>query len=152
LCTALEGAALDLYGFAVICHGGAAWTAEPDVLESLLLGLENHWFTEGDNGELSHQEFREELFRTLWEKCKGTRPSARVGTQVPLGHEEMIFFQLPLLTRAVLYLRTKKRMSYPTMAHILSIGEGVVREEVERGREYLLGHRLPRLDGMEEEF
>jgi len=149
---ALEAAAIDLYGFALTCHGGAAITAEPQILEVLLLGLENFWFTEGDSGTLTHQEFREDFFRTVWEKSAGHRTQARIGSELPLGHEEMAFYQLPQLARAALYLRTKKKFTYPAVAMVLGVPELKVQDEVEKAREYLLGRRVKSLEWSEEDF
>jgi hypothetical protein len=154
---ALENAAVDLYGFAVVCHGGANWLAEPDLLDSLLLGLENVWFIEGEDGQLSHEEFREEIFKALWHRCQERepgrpRPVVRVGTDVPMGHEEMAFYHLPQLPRAALYLRTKKRFSYSSIALVLSCPEVVVRSEVEKAREFLLGRRVKAVDWSEDNF
>lgn len=150
--TALENAATDLYGFSLVCHGGGGQFAEPAVLDTLLLGLENQWFTESDSGSLSHDEFREDFFRSLWERCRGAKGKVMVGTDVPLGHDEMAFYQLPQLARAALYLRVRKRFSYLAVALTLGIGEGVVREEIERAREFLLGRRLKSVDWTEEDF
>jgi hypothetical protein len=150
--TALENAATDLFGFSLVCHGGGGQFAEPAVLDTLLLGLENQWFTPGGSGALSHEEFREDFFRSLWERCRGARGKVMVGTDVPLGHEEMAFYQLPQLARAALYLRVRKRFSYLAVALVLGTGEGVVREEIERAREYLLGRRLKNVDWTEEDF
>ncbi|HEY8280663.1 MAG TPA: hypothetical protein VIH99_13625 [Bdellovibrionota bacterium] len=151
---ALEDAAVDVYGFAVICHGGAAWLAEPEVLESLLLSLENFWFVEDESGRLSHQEFREEVFRAIWEKSRDKQKAqpVRIGTDVPLGHEEMAFYKLPQLTRAALYLRTKKRFAYASIALVLGSAESNVRAEVERAREFLLGRRLKPMEWSEDDF
>lgn len=149
---ALEGAALDLYGFAMVCQGGAAWAAEPELLDTLLLGLENIWFTENSKGELGHHDFREDFFRVLWEKSRGQRPSARVGTDVPLGHDEMAFYQLPQLARAALYLRTKKKLPYSTLARVLGVAEPLVEAEVEKAREFLLGRRVRSFEWGEEDF
>lgn len=149
---ALENAAIDLFGFAVVCHGGASWAAEPDMLDSLLLGLESFWFTEDDNGQLSHREFREEFFRNLWHKCKDKSSPVRVGSEVPLGHEEMAFYHLPQFARAVLYLRTRKRFSYSSIALVLGHSEGVVRNEMEKAREFLLGRRVRAVEWSEENF
>jgi len=147
---ALEEAALDLYGFAMACHGGAGWAAEPQVIETLLLGLENVWFTESDAGRLTHKEFREDFFRVLWQKSVGQRNPARIGGEVPLGHEDMAFYQLPQMARAALFLRTKKRFAYPAVAMILGVAEPQVQAEVEKAREYLLGRRVRSLDWDEE--
>lgn len=149
---ALEDAAVDIYGFAVICHGGATWSAEPDMLDALLLGLESYWFTDGDDGQLSHREFREEFFRTLWNKCKDKTPTARIGTEVPMGHEEMAFYHLPQFARAVLYLRTKKRFSFSSIALVVGRTEGVVRAEVEKAREFLLGRSVRATEWSEDNF
>lgn len=149
---ALEDAAVDVYGFAVACHGGAPWMAEPDLLDTLLLGLENFWFTDEENGRLSHREFREELFKALWERCRSKQTPVKIGTDVPMGHEEMPFYKLPQLARAALFLRTKKRMSYVSIALILGVPEGLVRTEVERAREFLLGRRVKPLEWSEEDF
>lgn len=149
---ALESAALDLYGFAMACHGGAAISAEPQVLETLLLGLENFWFTEGDSGKLTHREFREDFFRMLWEKSSGKRNNARIGSELPLGHEEMAFYQLPQLARAALYLRTKKKFSYAAVGMVLGVAEAKVQDEVEKAREFLLGRRVMSLEWSEEDF
>ena len=148
----LEQAAVDAFGFAVICQGGASWMAESVVLDSLLLALENFWFVEDDSGRLSHREYREELFKTVWEKAGSKPSSVKIGTDVPLGHEEMSFYQLPLLPRAVLFLRTKKRFSYSSIALVLGITEGMARIEAERAREFLLGRRLKPLEWTEEDF
>lgn len=153
---ALENAAVDVYGFAVACHGGIPSLAEPDVLDSLLLGLENFWFTDDSAGRLSHKEFREEIFKTVWEKCRDSlqAPSARVriGTDVPLGHDDMAFYQLPQIARAAVFLRSKKKMPYATIALVLGIQEGVARTEVEKAREFLLGRRLRPLEFTEDDF
>lgn len=149
---ALEEAALDLYGFAIVCQGGAVWAAEPEILDALLLGLENVWFNENENGRLSHKDFREDFFRVVWEKSQGKRPNARVGSEVPLGHEEMAFYQLPQLARAALFLRTKKKFQYDTLSRVLGVAEPVVEEEVEKAREFLLGRRVKSLEWSEEDF
>ncbi|MGZ3740020.1 MAG: hypothetical protein ACXVB9_11650, partial [Bdellovibrionota bacterium] len=131
---ALEDAAVDIYGFAMACHGGAAWLAEPVILDSLFLGLENFWFMDDASGRLSHKEFREEIFKTVWDKSRGNPAPAqvRIGTDVPLGHEEMAFYQLPQVARAAVYLRSKKRLPYATIGLILGITDGVARTEVEK--------------------
>jgi hypothetical protein len=159
---ALEGAAVDAYGFALACHGGAAWLAEPILLDVLLVALENVWFTDDDTGRLSHREFREEFFKSLWDRSRKTpaapgarddnAPHVRIGTDVPLGHEEMRFYRLPQLARAALFLRTKKHMSYASIALILGSTEGLVRAEVERAREFLLGRRVKMVDWSEDDF
>jgi hypothetical protein len=149
---ALEAAALDLYGLALVCQGGSPLAAEPEVLATLFLGLENSWFVEDSAGKLSHQEFREEFFRALWEKSQAIGPSVRIGTDVPLGHEEMGFYQLSRLARAAVYLRTKRQFSYASLSLILGTAEPRIREEVERAREFLLGHRVKPLDWSEEDF
>jgi len=149
---ALEAAAVDLYGFGMVCSGGAAWAAEPEVLETLLLGLENVWFTEDDKGVMSHTGFREDFFKVLWDKCNGKKNTIRIGTEVPLGHEEMPFYQLPQFARAALYLRTKKRFDYATVSMVLSAPEPLVRQEVETAREFLLGRRVRSLEWSEEDF
>ena len=151
---ALEEASVDVYGFAVACHGGATWLAEPAVLDSLLLGLENFWFVDNESGRLSHREFREEIFKTIWEKCRGNPAPARVriGTDVPLGHDDMAFYQLPQVARAAVFLRSKKRFHYSAIALVLGVTEGVARMEVEKAREFLLGRRLRPLEWSEEDF
>jgi hypothetical protein len=151
---ALEDAALDVYGFAVACQDGAPWAAEPAILDALLLGLENFWFTDDERGRPSHREFREELFKSVWERCReqGKPAAVRIGTDVPLGHDEMAFYRLPQAARAALFLRTKKRFPYATIALVLGIPEGVVRTEVEKAREFLLGRRLKPLEWSEEDF
>ncbi|RZA07032.1 MAG: hypothetical protein EOP11_08795 [Proteobacteria bacterium] len=149
---ALESASVDLYGFSLVLHGGGGQFAEPAVLDTLLLGLENHWFTENDAGSLSHEEFREDFFRSLWERCRGAKGQVMLGTEVPLGHDEMAFYQLPQVARAALYLRVRKRFSYAGVAQTLGTGEGVVREEIERAREFLLGRRLKSVEWAEEDF
>jgi hypothetical protein len=149
---ALEEAALDCYGFAVVCHGGVSWMAEPNLLDALLLGLENFWFNDDAAGRLSHHEFREELFKAVWERCRDRAQPAKIGTDVPLGHDEMPFFKLPQLARAALFLRTKKRMSYASISLILGVPEGLARSEVERSREFLLGRRVKDVEWSEETF
>lgn len=149
---ALEGAAVDLYGFAVVCCGGASWAAEPGLYDSLFLGLESFWFTEGDDGQLSHMEYREELFKAVWEKSRDKATPVKIGTDVPLGHEEMAFYQLPQLARAALYLRTRKRFAFSSIALVLGSPEGVVRAEVEKAREFLLGRRVRTPDWGGEDF
>jgi hypothetical protein len=149
---ALENAAVDVYGFATAAQGGAPWMAEPEILDVLLLGLENFWFVDDETGRLSHREFREEIFKAVWERFRDKTPSVRIGTDVPLGHEEMRFYQLPQAARAALFLRTKKRMSYPSIALILGTTEGLVRGEVERAREFLLGRRVRAVDWSEDDF
>lgn len=141
---ALEDAGLDLYGFALALHGGNALSAEPLLLDILLLGLENNWFTDWQGGRFSHREFREDFFRALWEKSSaaGRVLPARVGAEVPLGHEEMSYYQLPQLARAALFLRAKKHFSYASLALIFSRREEVLRQEVESAREFLLGRRV----------
>lgn len=152
LYSAIEGAAVDLYGFGMVCSSGVPWIAEPDILDVLMLGLEKFWFTENEEGAISHQEFREDLFKSLWEKCRGQVVKPQVGIDVPLGHDEMPFYKLPQLTRAALYLRSKKRMSYSSISLILGTPESLLREEIEKGREYLLGRRVRDLHWAEEEF
>jgi hypothetical protein len=149
---ALEDAAVDLYGFGVVCQGGSPIAADPEVLDTLLLGLENVWFNEDSKGVLSHLDFREDFFRVLWEKSYGKRPSVRIGSDVPLGHEEMAFYQLPQLTRAALYLRTKKKFTYPTISRVLGVPEPLLESEVEKAREFLLGRRVKELEWAEEDF
>jgi hypothetical protein len=149
---ALESAAIDLYGFGMVCNGASAVAAEPEILDVMLLGLENAWFTEGDSGRLTHTEFREEFFRILWERSRGRRTPVRIGTDVPLGHEEMAFYQLPQLARAALYLRSKKRFPYPSIAMILGTPESRLQEEIERAREFLLGRRVSSPEWSEEDF
>lgn len=149
---ALEDAAVDLYGFAVVCHGGAGWMAEPALLDSLLKGLESFWFPEGASGQPSHQEFREEFFKALWEKSRDKASPVKIGTDVPLGHDEMAFYQLPQMARAALYLRSKKRFAFSSIALILGSPEGVVRSEVEKAREVLLGRRVKNVDWGGEDF
>lgn len=130
--------------------------AEPVILDSLFLALENFWFLEDSNGQLSHKEFREEIFRTIWERsavgASGQAGPVRIGTDVPLGHEEMVFYQLPQLTRAALFLRTKKHFAYTSVALVLGISEGTARGEVERAREFLLGRRLKSFEWSDEDF
>ncbi|MGE3262699.1 MAG: hypothetical protein AB7K68_13035 [Bacteriovoracia bacterium] len=149
---ALENAAVDLYGFGVVCQAGVAWLAEPDLLDTLLLGLENFWFTENESGLLSHQEFREEFFRSVWEKGKGRKTEPQGGAEVPLGHEEMAFYQLSQLARAATYLRTRKGMPYSSIALILGYSEDQVKKEIEKAREYLLGRSLRDFNWSEEDF
>jgi hypothetical protein len=154
---ALEEATLDLYGFAVVCNGGASWAAEPGLYDSLFLGLENFWFIEDLNGQLTHREFREEFFRTVWEKSRESTnvlksSPLKLGTDVPLGHEEMPFYQLPQLARAALYLRVKKNFAFSSVALILGTPEPTIRTEVERAREFLLGRRVRNLDWGGEDF
>lgn len=148
LLRATEAVAIDLYGFGLVCHGGVAWMAEPEILDTIFLGLENFWFTD----DFSHKEFREEFFKALWERCKGKNIPAKVGEDVPLGHDRMEFYKLPQLERAMIYLRTKKKFSYASIALILGMDERVVRKDVERVREHLLGHRLRAPVSAEEEF
>jgi hypothetical protein len=150
--SALEEAAVDLYGFAVACHGGVSWMAEPSLLDVLLLGLENSWFVDDDSGQLSHNEFREEFFKSIWDRSQEAAGSPKIGTDVPLGHEEMKFYSLPRAARAALFLRTKKHLSYASIALILGQSEGLVRGEVERAREFLLGRRLHAMEWSEEDF
>jgi hypothetical protein len=151
---AIENAATDLYGFGVVCQSGITWVAEPDLLDTLLLGLENFWFTENDAGLLSHQEFREEFFKTIWEKGQGKKraPDTIKGADVPLGHQEMSFFHLAQFPRAAIYLRTKKQMPYSSIALILGSSESQVRAEIEKAREYLLGRNLRDFQWSEEDF
>lgn len=150
--SAMENASLDLYGFAMVLHGGLSWSAEPDLLDVLLLGLENHWFTENDKNQLSHEEFRIEFFRCLWQKCLGKTPQGKIGTDLPMGHEKMLFYKMPQVSRAAVYLRTKKKFSYSWISMILGVSETVLEEEVERGREFLLGRRVNIPAWSEEEF
>lgn len=152
LSRSLEAAAVDLYGFGVVCNGGAAWLAEPEILDTLLIGMENFWFTDEAAG-MSHMEFRQEFFRALWLKCRDKKISVKVGSEVPLGHEEMAFYELPLLVRAALYLRTKKQFTFPFIASVLGSEVAIIEEEVERAREFLLGRRIrPFHHGAEEDF
>jgi hypothetical protein len=146
----LETAAVDIYGFGVICHEGASWLAEPEILDTLLLGMENFWFTDEGAGVVSHKEFREDFFRTLWKKSQEKRISIHSGSDVPMGHEEMAFYELPLFSRAALYLRTKKQFSFPLIASILGSESGAVEEEIERAREFLLGRRIKPLAATED--
>ncbi len=149
---ALEEAAVDIYGFAVVCQGGAIAMAEPVILDTLLLGLENFWFTESRDGRLTHREFREEIFRAIWDKSRDRGVPVRIGTDVPLGHDAMHFYQLPQLARAVIYLRTKRNFSYASIAIAVGVSEGMARSEVERAREFLLGRRMKAMNWGEEEF
>ncbi|MGZ3693757.1 MAG: hypothetical protein ACXWQO_06125 [Bdellovibrionota bacterium] len=149
---AIENAATDLYGFGVICQSGITWVAEPDLLDTLLLGLENFWFTENDSGLLSHDEFREEFFKAVWEKGKGRKHAPEKGADVPIGHQEMSFYHLGQVSRAAIYLRTKKQMPYSSIALILGSNESQVRTEIEKAREYLLGRSLRDFEWSEEEF
>lgn len=151
---ALEGASSDIYGFAMVCHSGVQWMAEPAMLDTLLLGLENFWFMSTEDS-LDHREFRVEFFRTLWKKCQGkTLPAGQLkrGTDIPLGQEEMKFFTLPQSTRAILYLRTKKNFSYRDLAQVFDQSPEALEIEVEKAREFLLGHRLEWLESAEDEF
>jgi len=149
---ALERASSDIYGFAMACHGGVQWMAEPAMLDTLLLGLENFWFVSVDDS-LDHREFRIEFFRTLWKKCQGkTLPQVKHGTDIPLGQEEMKFFSLPQSTRAILYLRTKKNFNYQDLALVFDQTPEALEVEVEKAREYLLGHRLKWLEKAEGDF
>lgn len=148
----LESAGVDLYGFGVVVCNGSLWIAEPDILDTLLLALENSWFTEDKSGDLTHAEFREDIFQLLWRKSKDKKPNVKMGVEVPIGQEEMAFYQLPKLTRAALYLRVKKSFSYSSIAMILETPEGVIREEIEKGREALLGRGLKHFDFSEDEF
>ena len=148
---ALELASLDLYGFAVVCQGGGAWSADPIVLDTLLLGLENHWFSDFE-GNYSHEEYREDFFRLLWKKSKGNMPIPKIGSDVPMGHEEMRFYQLPQFSRALLYLRTKKTFSYASLSLIFEVPAPILEEEVEKSREFLLGKRIKLPDWTEEDF
>lgn len=148
---AMEGAASDLYGFALICFGGVAWVAEPEILDTLFLGLENMWFTMGDNNRISHLEFRDDFFKSIWDRAKGKSVQANP-EDVPLGHEEMNFYKLPQVSRAIIYLRSKKHFSVASVSAILGVEEGVVREEIEQAREFLLGRSVKNLEWLEGEF
>jgi hypothetical protein len=151
--TAMENASIDLYGFAMVCHNGVSFSAEPAILDVMLLGLENHWFTENEKNRLSHEEFRLEFFRSHWVKCMGMNPQGKIGTELPLGHEDMAFYKMPQISRAIIYLRTKKKFSYGWISMILGgLPEGIIEEEVERAREFLLGRRVKVPEWSEEEF
>ena len=147
---ALEAAAQDLFGFAVVCHQGANWLAEPALLDVLLLGMENFWFSERE-GNLSHKEYSEEFFRAIWHRAQGEKKSIQVGSDVPLGHDEMAFYELPQRARSALYLRSKKRFSFEFIASIMEIDRASVEEEVERAREFLLGKRIKPFEFASEE-
>lgn len=149
---AIENAAADLYGFGVVCQSGVAWVAEPDLLDTLLLGLENFWFTEGEGGLLSHMEFREDFFRAIWERGRGKKLDKPSGGDQPIGHQQMAFYRLSQFARAAIYLRTKKQMAYATIALILGASESQVRQEIEAAREHLLGRKPRLLEWSEEEF
>jgi hypothetical protein len=152
LYNAIEAAAVDLYGFSVVCSSGIPWVAEPELLDTLMLGLERFWFTENSDGDLSHQEFRVDFFKAFWEKCRGKQVQPQIGIDVQLGHDEMPFNKLPQSTRAALYLRSKKRLSYTSIALVLGLGESIVREEVALGREFLLGRQMRELQWSEDDF
>ncbi len=149
---ALEEAAVDLYGFGVVCMEGVTALAEPAILDTLLLGLENLWFRESMENKFTYKEFREDFFRALWEKCQGRKTNFRIGSDVPLGHAEMPFYRMPQLARAAIYLRTKKHFSYASVAMILGVSQAMVEEEIERCREFLLGRRVAALQWTEEDF
>lgn len=148
---AMEAAAADLYGFALVCLGGVAWVAEPEILDTLFLGLENMWFTAGDNNRISHHEFKDDFFKALWDRVKGKNVKTNP-EDIPLGQEEMFFYKLPQVSRAILYLRSQKQFSLTSISAIIGLEIGVVREEMERGREFLLGRSIRAFDLAEEEF
>lgn len=151
---ALENAGLDLYGFAMVLHAGNTATAEAALLDTLLMGLENDWFTEtvSQGAGLTHNEFREDFFKDLWHRSRGASIAPRLGTEVPLGHDEMNFYRLPQLVRAALFLRTKKQLPYASLALILGQAEEQLRKEVERAREFLLGRQVRAFTAAEEDF
>ena len=149
---AMEKAAEDLFGFGVVLNSGGMTMAEQEILDILFLGLENYWFTRDDAGGLSHKEFREEFFRVFWERNNKELANLRIGIDVPLGHEEMKFYKLPLFSRAVLFLRTKKKFDYPSISLIMSAPVAIVREELEKSREFILGRGLPPIECSEEDF
>ncbi len=147
---ALEAASTDLFSFAVICTGGMQALADSILQEIFLLALERGWFTEDFDGNLSHDEFRIDLFREVWRAVKDNPVTPTIGIDVPIGHEQMEFYRLPLRSRASLYLRTKRKLSYANIAEILDAVPEEVRVEVERVRSILLG-RAPK-EFIEEAF
>ena len=140
---ALEGACADVFSFAVVCTGGMQALADTLLQEILLLSLERGWFTENLQGNYSHEEHRTALFREVWLAANERQAVPAIGIDVPIGHEQMAFYQLPRLARAVLYLRTKRKLSYEMIGSIVGIAAGAARTEVEKSRSILLG-RAPK--------
>ena len=96
------------------------------------------------------------------------KPAAAQATELKEGHEqkedEMV--EIPLiedqfqnmqtgrvwLWDASIAVRTKKKFSYASIALILGSPEALVRAEVEKAREFLLGRRLKAVEWSEEDF
>ena len=142
----IEKAAEDFYTFSMICSNGAEWISEELVVDTIFLALENHWMQMQNSGEFSHTEYREECFKKLWEEFlrRSEAHALELNKELPLGHEEMRFYRLPVLLRALLYLRTKKKFSLAELSRIFSLSEAKVEESLEKSREFLLGRSLIR--------
>ena len=139
---AVQIAAADLIGFAVSCCVDSL-RAETQVQETLLVALENSWFTYSMNHgeEFTHLEFREEIFQHLWRKIiTGTGRSQGIR---PFAEADAPFFKLDLKVRAALYLRARSRFTYEQIARILGLESAQLAESmVAQARRELLGHDI----------
>jgi hypothetical protein len=150
LARALEGAAGDLFGFAMALSGGKPEIAEPLVLDTLLHGLENHWFIADDLGEMNHREFRLELYQNLWKRSEGSvKPEGHHGLRTD---QKMPFFSLPREVRGALFLTSKRKVPASEVAMVLGLAQEQVRRALEKGREHLLGKKLTEVALSEEDF
>ena len=143
LATALVHAVKDLLPFAVVCLRDTM-RAEALTLDLLLLSLENSWISQplSASEEISHSEFREEMFRLVWQKAKEELGKGNSTPNLPYTENAMPFYRLDLEERAALSLRAKGKFEYQSMAYILGMDLIQVEDLVDSARAKILGKDL----------
>jgi hypothetical protein len=133
----------DLLPFAVVCLRDTM-RAEALVLDILVLSLENSWIAQpiAKGQEISHMEFRDEMFRLVWQKAKLDLSKGNSTPNLPYTENAMPFYKLDLEERAALSLRTTSKFEYQSMAYILAMDLIEVEDLVDSARKKILGKDL----------
>ena len=141
---ALARAAEDLYPLAYLALRDSL-RAEAILHEVLVLGVEMHWIQKAlsPSGELTHQEFREDLFREIWSRAKASVLGGGPGGDLRFSEAQQPFYRLPLEKRAALYLRSRSQLSLAEIQRVLGMSsDEEVFHLIEAARAEVLGRDL----------
>ncbi len=123
------GISESLFSFATVCMAGVRDHAEHIVTDYFSFAFEAGLITFAKEDEI----IREELFAGLWKRI--------IREQRTFSGENK-FYQLPLVDRAIVYLKIREKFSFVEISRILSKEEHEVETVFARSCECLLGRPL----------